>query len=46
VFFPFDVTVGRKVTSNTVMSLEFKHAIIDDSPSFEWSLEGRVGFFF
>lgn len=46
VFFPFDVTVGRKVTATQVISLEFKHKLIEAAKEYDWSLEARVGFFF
>jgi hypothetical protein len=46
VFLPFDVTVGKKVSPDTVMSLEFKHELIDEIHPYEWSLEARIGFFF
>jgi hypothetical protein len=43
---PFDVTVGKKITDTMVMSLQFKHKLIEEAPINDWSLEARIGFFF
>lgn len=45
-FLPFDVTVGRKVNANTVMSLQADVAVVDDFPQYDWQVEFRVGLFF
>jgi len=43
---PFDVTIGKRITDTMVMSLEFKHKLIEEAPINDWSLEARIGFFF
>ena len=45
-FVPFDVLVGKMVTANLVVSLEYKNAIVDDLPLFSQEVEGRIGLLF
>jgi hypothetical protein len=45
-FVPFDLMLGKKVTANLVVSLEYKTAIVDDLPLFSQEVEARVGFLF
>ncbi len=45
-FVPFDLMVGKMITANLVVSLEYKNAIVDDLPLFSQELEGRIGFLF
>ena len=45
-FVPFDLMVGKMVTANLVVSLEYKNAIVDDLPLFSQEVEARIGFLF
>ncbi len=45
-FVPFDVTLGKLINPSTVASLEVKTPLIDDLDSFQFEIEGRLGFFF
>jgi hypothetical protein len=45
-FIPFDLTVGKMITKNIVLSVEYKQAIVNDFDMFDWELEFRIGFFF
>lgn len=46
VFLPFDATIGRKINSRTVISLQGDVALIDEFKQYDWQLEFRAGFFF
>ncbi len=45
-FVPFDLLVGKMVTANLVVSLEYKNAIVDDLPLYSQEVEARIGFLF
>ena len=46
VFFPFDVTIGKKITNNIVASLQADVPMIDTLKDYNWQMEARIGFFF
>ena len=48
VFFPFQIMAGRKISENTVISLEYTQKLFHtgDLDPFDWKLEFRIGFFF
>jgi hypothetical protein len=46
VFVPFDLTVGRKVTPDVVVSVQGDIPIVEDYEQYDWQVEARVVFFF
>ena len=46
VFLPFDMTLGRKLSKDVIMSLSVDIPIINDYRQDHWQAEFRVGFFF
>lgn len=45
-FIPFDVTVGKMITRDIIMSVEYKHELYNEYPQYDWTVEFRIGFFF
>lgn len=43
---PFDITIGKKVARNIVVSLQADVMVIDTYPAYDWKTEFRVGLFF
>jgi hypothetical protein len=46
VFLPFDVTIGKRLGKNTVISVELQAPLVSDQDRFEFKAEFRIGFFF
>jgi hypothetical protein len=46
VFFPFDVTVGKRVGKATVVSVELQSPLVKDQDRYDFKIEFRIGFFF
>lgn len=45
-FLPFDVTIGKKISPTTVVSLQTDVALVDEFKQYDWQTEFRIGFFF
>jgi Putative MetA-pathway of phenol degradation len=45
-FLPFDISVGRKLTDNIIMSLEVSVPIIKDYPVYDFKTEAKIGILF
>jgi hypothetical protein len=46
VFLPFDVTIGKRIGKNTVISVELQAPLVSDQDRFDFKAEFRIGFFF
>jgi hypothetical protein len=47
-FLPFDLMVGKKLFDTFVVSLEYSRELIhdEDFESYQWQVEGRIGYYF
>lgn len=45
-FVPFDILVGKMITTRCVASVQFDVPIVDDYDLYDWQVEFRIGFFF
>jgi len=45
-FFSLNTLVGKMITKNIVMSVEYRPAVVNDAPLWEHVVEFRIGYFF
>ena len=45
-FVPLDITYGIKLTKNSVLSVEYWYALVDDYPLYDWKIEFAFEYFF